>query len=193
MLSLEFFSIGNFAKSAIFCCCCSRQSFLETNPHSRINKCWSESSLSGERFAGQKLKLFCLSEAACSLLKRCVHPCAAARVTPTRVWDTSCHQQWGGRTWLCVRLCGAAGGPSAGCSLLFAQHLLQEGGSGSPFMTTTLIQSRKMFFFSTFLLCFFSLGGGGWDWKVFLCRDLWSKMAAQTACAVVQSVLLQSM
>lgn len=54
--------------------CCSRQSFLETNPHSRINKCWSESSFSGGWFAGQKFKLFCLSEAACSLLKHYVHP-----------------------------------------------------------------------------------------------------------------------
>lgn len=31
-----------------------------------------------------------------------------------------------------------------------------------------LIQSG---FFSAFLQCLFALGGGGWDWKVSLCRD----------------------
>lgn len=62
----------------LFFYCCSRQSFLETKSHSRINKCWSESSISRGWFAGQEFK-FSLSEAACSLLKHYVHPYAAVR------------------------------------------------------------------------------------------------------------------
>lgn len=58
--------------------CCRRQSFLETKSHSRINKRWSESSISRGWFAGQEFK-FSLSEAACSLLKHYVHPYAAVR------------------------------------------------------------------------------------------------------------------
>lgn len=63
------------------------------------------------------------------------------RVAPTGLWDTSCHQEWDGSTWLRVQLCKAAdalSGLAAGHSLLFVQHLLREGGSGSPFLCQQL-------------------------------------------------------
>lgn len=82
-----------------------------------------------------------MNEAACSLLERCEAAPVPPRVAPTGLWDTSCHQEWDGSTWLRVQLCKAAdalSGLAAGHSLLFVQHLLQEGGSGSPFLCQQL-------------------------------------------------------
>jgi len=63
--------------------CCSRQSFLETKSHFRINKCWSESSCSGMVcWAG--IQMFCF---ACSSLFSTEAP-SASPVPRSR----SCHQ-----------------------------------------------------------------------------------------------------
>lgn len=67
--------------------CFSRESFLETKSHSRINKRWSESSLSRGWFAGQEFKFSGLNEAACSLLENCEAAPVPPRVFP---WALGC-------------------------------------------------------------------------------------------------------